>query len=129
MRRVLDQDPILLLGIGLVLMLVAALPLALALSNADMQSGDAGFGSGAGELSAAALSSLDRDLQTRRLLPTDGGTSTPCFLALRVSPGVMSHGEREPAARSRAFLQSIEAALASGPAHAGPGADGIPLLL
>ena len=125
MRRALNRDPVLLLGIGLVLLLVAALPLALALFSADMQGGDSGVGSGAGELSAAALSSLDRDLQTQRLLPVHGGKPTPCFLALLGLP----EGDSALATRSPSLLQPSRDALASDPPSAGPGGDGFPLLL
>jgi hypothetical protein len=125
MRRALIRDPVLLLGISLVLLLVAALPLALGLFSAEMQGGDAGFGSGAGELSAAALSSLDRDLQSQRLLPVNGGKPTPCFLALRG----LSGGAGALAARTLSLLEPTRDAFASEPPLQGPGGDGFPLLL
>ena len=125
MRRVLNRDPVLLLGISLVLLLVAALPLALGLFSADMQGGDSGVGSGAGELSAAALSSLDRDLQAQRLLPVNGGKPTPCFLTLQGRP----EGDTTLAARSLSLLETLRDPLAAGPPLSGTGGDGFPLLL
>ena len=129
-RTLRDRDAIVWIGTLLVLALVAILPLALALVSADGATDDVGIGSGAGELSAAALSALHRDLNTKRepgdVLPAHDEVVVPPFLAAWacLPAGVFasdrsshdpSHGRQGPPLPV--------------PAPAGPGADGIPLRL
>ena len=135
LQRATAQDRIVLLGTILVLALVALLPLALALVPADDgAAGDAdaaGIGSGAGELSAAALSALHRDLNNKR----SGGTDlpAPAKRALPLSFAACScKNEGAYAAQLSCHDPSTEhhlliALLA--PDCSGPGPDGIPLLL
>ena len=121
------RDPVVLVGTLLVLALVALLPLALALVTASGGSDDGGVGSGTGELSAAALSALHRDLNARR--STADALPDPLD---HVAPQLhwLSLGTRE---RSPAESLSLERATGdpgeAHPAPVGPGPDGIPLRL
>jgi hypothetical protein len=91
------------IGLGCVLVLVAALPFALALVGAQTIGHDAGMGSG--DLCAAALSALDRDLHSNRALPPAAQDAARAFLALPAPaplPGADEHplaaaGQAEPA--------------------------------
>jgi hypothetical protein len=77
------------LGMILVLGLVAALPVALALVPSETLHGDMGAGAGSGDLCAAALSSLDHDLQNSRALPGADNQAVLVFLDI----GVLGHEE------------------------------------
>jgi hypothetical protein len=125
------RDPVVAVGVLLVLTLVVLLPLALALLPADGGSDDAGIGSGAGELSAAALSALHRDLNARRSggedLPTRQANPVPPLLAvcpfLHGGVGTQTFSDLDPSSRFPGSLPSPV------PAPVGPGPDGVPLLL
>ncbi len=73
-------------GTLLVIALVVALPLTLALCPASALDGGtaSGAGAGTGDVLAAALSSLDRDLHGTRLLPAPARCETPA--AMHVTP-------------------------------------------
>lgn len=129
------HDPILLLGTVLVLTLVALLPLALALMPTDGGTSEgadtAGIGSGVGELSAAALSALHRDLSARQTgsedLPPPLKRARPPFLAAASYPhprADTAHCSNHDPTRGRAVLVTETL-----PAPTGPGPDGSPLLL
>lgn len=75
------------IGSALVLALIAALPVALAFVPAETFTSDAGAGMGTGDLSAAALSSLDRDLQTSRALPPHTPAPRSTFVTLVLPSG------------------------------------------
>ena len=130
-RRTQARYPILWSGTVLVLALVAVLPIALALVSADGHADDVGIGSGAGELSAAALSALHRDLNTKRSgsdeLPSHSERLVPSFLAAlactstgAVAPDLPAHDPTYGNTGSTAYGE---------PAPSGPGPDGIPLRL
>jgi len=118
-------DPVVLVGILLALTLVIMLPLALALVTSSGGADDAGVGSGAGELSAAALSALHRDLNTRRaasdVLPDPSEHLVPHLFT-----ACLQTHERTAADRLRPE-DTIRESNPPGPAPCGPGPDGMPL--
>lgn len=79
-RRTFSRTAV--IGSTFVLALVAALPIALALVPAETFSSEAGAGAGTGDLTAAAVSSLDRDLQTNRTLPPHVRQTCSTFVSL-----------------------------------------------
>jgi hypothetical protein len=151
-RPHLRRDPVVVIGTLLVLALVAVLPLALAFASGgfvaekttaeetgtdadDAGADDAGIGSGLGELSAAALSALHRDLNSKRnaaeLLPAPETCSVPHFLTAFDCP---------PMGSDEQALSPLDPSNGSPGTHSpgtsaryqtaptGPGPDGIPLL-
>ncbi len=119
LSRTLFRSKTAMLGCTLVLALIAALPVALAFVPAETFSVE-GAGTGTGDLSAAALSSLDRDLQTNRTLPPHA-RQTSTFVSLTLLPAVA------PSLRS----ECRESVVTSPPASWAPGPSDArhPLLL
>ena len=121
MTRTRRRDLILLLGTAFVLALVVVVPLTLALISADAVTDEIGVGCGTGELSAAALSSLQQGLVGKKTLPAPEPTGETAY----------------PTARETFDAGALPAAL-SGTGQAapdeipvpvtGPGPDGHPLL-
>ena len=113
-----------LLGTVLVIALVAALPAALALCPVDTLCGD-GAGAGTGDLVAAALSGLDRDLHAPRFLPAHTRHPLAMVPVLAATPWPV--GDRSTALA--AAHRRVDAPPRPAEVLAGPGADGFPFRL
>ena len=94
-------------GTLLVIALVVALPLTLALCPASALDGGtaSGAGAGTGDVVAAALSSLDRDLHGTRLLPAPARCDAPAAMHLApirpVDAGALAFDATAPPIGSR----------------------------